>query len=202
MRNCLNVEDRGNRLVVVRTGTLNALLVRDMVILVNPSEVLVGEDRIEQEIQVKGKVVTDQAYTKVLSDSKVTITSRISLENSLFFPHPILVYNGGGLDMESYFHVTGKAKVVEAIVLGRIGSGERFQRGKIRVITKIWSGDELLIYDVFRVNDGDYLDPNVLGKEGLLTTYSIEGKEFIFDREILTIKELYRRWSQITGITF
>lgn len=70
------------------------------------------------------------------------------------------------------------------------------------MITKIWSGDELLIYDVFRVNDGDYLDPNVLGKEGLLTTYSIEGKEFIFDREILTIKELYRRWSQITGITF
>jgi len=188
--------------VVQSSGVLGAIQIGDkMIVLTNPSEVLANNDELTFDINVRGKILTDQAYTKVLSSSNVKISVNMEMEDSSYFPHPVLFYNNANFEMVTEIRSKGKNSVVEAFILGRRGSGEKFVKGKINAITKIYSEHGLIAYDVFRVNDEDYLD--LIGNDALLTVYYIEDGELAsFTREILSYKDVFKEWSKITGIWF
>jgi len=188
--------------VVQSSGVLGAIQIGDkMIVLTNPSEVLANNDELTFDINVRGKILTDQAYTKVLSSSNVKISVNMEMEDSSYFPYPVLFYNNANFEMVTEIRSKGKNSVVEAFILGRRGSGEKFVKGKINAITKIYSEHGLIAYDVFRVNDEDYLD--LIGNDALLTVYYIEDGELAsFTREILSYKDVFKEWSKITGIWF
>ncbi|AKV73957.1 MULTISPECIES: urease accessory protein UreD [Metallosphaera] len=202
MKGYLEIRDNEDSLIIERKGTLNAILTQDLVILVNPSEVLANDDELEYDIEVKRKRVTDQASTKVLSDSNVKIRAKVRLLNSDYLVHPFIFYNRANLLIESDFYVEGSATIVEAYIPGRRATGERFLEGSVKSVTRIYSGDKLLIYDVFRMKDGDYLNPWLMGDECLLTIYTVKDGDFSFSREILPYTKIFRRWTELTNIWF
>ncbi|WP_287688857.1 urease accessory protein UreD [Metallosphaera javensis (ex Sakai et al. 2022)] len=202
MRGYLGIRDNGDGLIIEREGALNAILTQNLLILVNPSEVLANDDELEYNIEVSRRTITDQAFTKVLSDSNVKIKSRVRLLNSNYLIHPVVFYNRANALMESDFYVEGSATIVETFIPGRRGKGERFLEGNVKSVTRVYIGDKLMIYDVFRMRDGDYLDPWVMGDSCLLTTYHVKEGDFSFSREILPFTKVHQRWSDLTNIWF
>lgn len=202
MRNYLKVRSDGSGTIVERSGVLGVMEVGDVLILTNPSEVLAHDDKLVYHIDVKDKMVTDQSYMKVLRGSHARLHYSVSLKESSFVPHPVIVYNGGNLIMESHFTVRGRARIVEAFLLGRKGSGEKFLKGNVRALTTVRNEERTLIYDVFRVEDSDYMDPNVMGKEGLITVYEIDGQSYDFTRLPLDQSKADSIWRSLSGIEF
>ncbi|QKR00689.1 urease accessory protein UreD [Metallosphaera tengchongensis] len=202
MRHLLRVRDIEGGILVEREGSLNAILIDNTVIFTNPSEVMANYDNFHYEIAVKNKVVTDQAYNKVLTNSRVHVVIRATLENSKYLPHPIILYNGAGITIEGEFHVVDKAEIMEVFVPGRRGMGENFVRGDVKAVTRIYSRGKLIVYDVFKVKDDDYLNPNVMGNKCLVSFFQVEDSEHQVSRELIDHRGVFRRWSEITGLWF
>ncbi|ARM75409.1 urease accessory protein UreD [Acidianus manzaensis] len=190
MKALLKVENS----LIERTGSLNALFLGDTLMIVNPSEVLAHEDEIKISITSNG-IITDQAFTKILSNSNVRITYEIK-GNFLFIPHPILFYNNARAKIDTTFIVNQKAKIIEAYALGREGHGEKFEKGKIKAITKIYSSDgELLVFDVLRIEDKSYM--KTVGSSGLITTYEIDGKEINIEKIPVNSEDVEEEWLKV-----
>ncbi|MFP3164088.1 MAG: urease accessory protein UreD [Acidianus hospitalis] len=176
---------------IYRKGSLNAYRVGKTIILANPSEVLAHDDEIFIKIIARNnEIITDQGYTKILSNSSVKINVEVE-GNFSYIPHPTLFYNGANAEIHSKFKVDNEALIVEVFTLGREGHGEVFNKGKIKAITEIYSKGELLVYDVFRVNNDDYLNPYVMGNNSLLNIYTVHGREFNVERKISNSKDVY-----------
>ncbi len=176
---------------IYRKGTLNAYRIGKIIILANPSEVLAHDDEIIIKIIAKNnEIITDQGYTKILSKSEVKISVEIE-GNFSYIPHPLLFYNEANAEIHNVFKVDKEALIIEAYTLGREGHKEVYKKGKIRAVTEVYSGGELMIYDVFRVNDDDYMNPYVMGNNSLLNIYHVKGKEFEVNRKISNSKEIY-----------
>ncbi|BDC18875.1 hypothetical protein HS5_17650 [Acidianus sp. HS-5] len=176
---------------IYRKGTLNAYRIGKTIILANPSEVLAHDDEINIKILAKDdEVITDQGYTKILSKSSVRINVEVE-GNFSYIPHPILFYNEANAEIRSQFKVDKEALIIEAFTLGREGHGEVYKKGKIKAVTEVYSGGELIIYDVFRVNNDDYISPYIMGNNSLLNIYKVRGKEFDVERKISNSKDIY-----------
>ncbi|AWR96863.1 urease accessory protein UreH [Acidianus sulfidivorans JP7] len=180
--------------IIERTGSLNAILLNDRIIIVNPSEILAHEDEIKISIEAN-TIITDQAFTKIVSNSNVKIQYEV-YGNFSFLTHPILFYDNAIAEIENTFMINQKAKIIEAFALGREGHGEEFKKGKIRAKTKIYSNDgELLVFDVLRVEDSNY--KNTIGSSGLITIYKIDGKESDIEKYSVNSIDINEEWLKI-----
>jgi urease accessory protein UreH len=189
----LYLEGSDTGLYVSRSGVLNALLVeKNSVIIANPSEVLAHDDSFEINITLKGNFqVTDQAYTKILSDSHVKLKYSITSSGSLsFLPKPILIYDDSYSEMVYEFHIDGSARIIETCALGRSGHGEIFQTGKVRSITKIYSRQKLIATDVLLIEDASWKNSNVMGRNCLLTRYDVNNETVDVEKKLFDLSDL------------
>lgn len=192
----LNLRMKGGNLYVSRKGPIWAFKVNvdKEIVIAYPPEVLANNDRLIVEAEIEGDyTLSDQAFTKVASDSNVTIKYSTSCNGSLkFIPHPVLVYNRGNLNMEIDIRTTGDLNVLEVFRLGRRGSGEVYNNGLVTSLFRIFYRDELVVYDVFRVRDSSWMDDNIMGHRGLATCYTLK------DGQISTRRELIENFQEVS----
>lgn len=198
LKGLLEVKDK----IIKRSGPLSYIESEGLGIIVNPSEVLANEDEINVNIEGKELIITDQSYTKILSNSNVKINYLVSANLLFFFPHPTIFYNNSNVEIYNEIRVGKFAKIVEAYILGRKGHGEDFNKGNIRIITKVYYKDKLLIYDVFRVKDESYKNKNIMGSEALLSVYEVKNGEYEFNKFITTSEKIDTLWRKETSIWF
>jgi len=195
LRGYLEVRYEKGKFYVYRQGVLNAYLVDGKVMLANPSEVIANDDEIETRVYADSRVVvTDQAYSKVLSRSRVKVANFFEGKEVLFFPHPIIFYDRANAFFKQTFHLERGGIIVEAFTLGRKGHGEVFKEGKVKVATKVYVEGELKVYDVFRNVDEEY--KRTMGKESLLTVYKVDGDVEV-ERIIVPAEELDKEFKKL-----
>lgn len=178
MFNSLTVVGDERGIYVRRVGVIGINEIgRNVLMIANPSEVLAHDDVTEIRMDLKGDfTVTDQAYTKVLSGSSVTLKVSISCDGTLrFLPNPILFYDNSRARLECTFRLRGKARIKETYILGRAGHGESFNRGDLHSTVKIFSAEELVVHDLFRAVDDSWRERYVMGRNCLTTSYSLDG---------------------------
>jgi len=188
LKSYLEINDYDNKFYIFREGSLGAFKVHGTIYIVNPSEVLANDDYIDIKISTNNKI-TDQAYTKILSNSNIKIKIDIS-GNFSYIPHPILFYNKANAEINNEFHVMDKAVIIESYILGRKGYGEIFREGEIKSITKIFSNNKLKVFDIFKVKNEEYRNINLMGKECMITIYKVENDEIDVDKSIVSTEEI------------
>ncbi|MEM0290150.1 MAG: urease accessory protein UreD [Metallosphaera sp.] len=181
--------------IVKKSGSLNAFISHDNVIIANPSEVLAHDDELRVFIKTNNKKITDQAYTKILSNSDVKLEYVIEGSFLTFKTHPILFYNRAKAEIENVFFVKDKAIIIESYALGREAHGEKFKEGKIRAKTLIYYNSKLLVFDVYRVTGLSYL--NTIGSSGLIGVYRVGDYEVDIEKISISSEDIYERWSRI-----
>lgn len=174
---------------------MNAFILHDKIIIANPSEVLAHDDELRVFIKINNKKITDQAYTKILSNSNVRLEYVIEGSFFTFKTHPILFYNKAKAEIENVFFVKDKATIIESYALGREAHGEKFKEGKIKAKTLIYYNSKLLVFDVYRVTDLSYL--NTIGSSGLIGIYRVFDYEVDIEKFSVSSEDIYERWSQI-----
>ena len=200
MKAYLEINNYDNKFYIFKEGPLGAFKVNKTIYIVNPSEVLANNDNIEIKIATDEGKITDQAYTKIISKSIVNL--RISISGSFsYIPHPILFYNKANAEINNEFYVSDKAIIIESYILGRKGHGEIFREGKIKSITKIFSRNRLKIFDIFKVKNEDYRNPNLMGKECIINIYKIENDEVDIDKRIVSTEDIEEELSLLYMLT-
>ena len=189
--------------LIKRNGPLSFFESQGLGILVNPSEVLAKNDEVKIYIERDKGIITDQAYTKILSRSNVRIYVKIIANVLYYFPHPIIFYNKANAKIETEIYINDFGKIVKAYVLGRKFHNEEFKEGDIKSITKVYYKEKLLIYDIFRVKNEDYKSKNIMGSEALLTILDIKNEgEYDFKRLITSSEKIDSLWREETKIWF
>ncbi|BDB98664.1 urease accessory protein UreD [Saccharolobus caldissimus] len=202
MRAYLKVDAFSGWIKVIRRGQLNAYKINDIIIIANPSEVLAHDDELTINVSGENFTLTDQSYTKILTNSNVKVEVNVNAKRLFYYPHPIIFYNKSNASIRTTINVIEYGKIVEGFILGRGGHNEDFTEGNVKAVTEIYNGDSLLIYDVFRIRNENYKSPNVMGKPGIISVFEIKSKEYDFERYLVSYRDLDRKWRDITGIWY
>ena len=196
MHNILSVRANELGIYVKRSGAFSIMKVADnTLIIANPSEVLAHDDQVKVDMDLTGDYkLTDQAFSKVISNSNITLDYSVSSKgNLLFVPKPILFYNNARAKISNTFTISGSARIVEVYILGRSGHGEKFANGKISSVTKIYSEKrELIAYDTFAVEDLSWQDSTLMGENCLLTSYDVENGKVDVEKKLFGYSRLER----------
>lgn len=194
MHNLLQVRANELGIYVKRDGAFNVMKVANNTLMIaNPSEVLAHDDQVKVDMDLEGDYqVTDQAFSKVISNSNVVLDYSVASKgNLLFVPKPILFYNGARAKISSIFTIAGSARIVEVYVLGRSGYGETFSNGKISSVTKIYSEKQkLLAYDTFAVENLSWQDSTIMGENCLLTCYDVKNGMVDVEKKLFEFSRL------------
>jgi len=175
--NYLRVEKDEDRIMVKRIGSINALVSWDnWVVIANPSEVMAHEDKTIVEIHGNLKV-TEASFTKVMSDSKVTLEYYVTGEDVVIEMKPLLLYDGASCNVR-WKVKSRNLRLIETVVLGRTHHGEVFRKGSLRSVTEVMDQDGMLkVYDTMEIVDQAWMDPNFAGGNVIKTIIDMKNGE-------------------------
>jgi urease accessory protein len=85
-----------------------------------------------------------------------------------WLPRETIVFDGALAELECEVRLAAEARYIgwEIICLGRTGSGERFRRGRMRIATRIFRGEELVWLERGEVEGGGALMGSPVGLAG------------------------------------
>ena len=145
-------------------------------IVVHPPAGIAGGDELLVDVRAgegSSALVTTPGAGKWYRSAGSWARQRIAIEAKSsstveWLPQETIVYDGALADIAWEARIAEDARLIawDIVCLGRTGSGERFERGRCRLATRLWRGGKLAWMEQGRIDPGSCIAGSPAGLDG------------------------------------